>query len=230
MVNETQFIAITDTVIDKLEGGYYHPNMLSDGRVKDRRYAASGETMLGIDRKNAASALVNSSAWILFWGKIDAVDAKNKWSWNYKGGELYPYLRTLAGKMMYPEYKRLYSKYLSAESQSLVDRDSRLIFNFAYASWNGEGWFKRWAELMNNEVAKGNKDLNSLVDILVKARSESTNSLISQGGKKIASFIQSINFAIVDVVKKNPKTTIVVVVGVIALSVYGFFYLKKVLK
>lgn len=229
MVNESQFIAITDTVIDKLEGGYYHPNMLLDGRVKDSRYSASGETMLGIDRKNAASALVNSLAWGAFWGKIDSVDARNKWKWNYKGGELYPYLRTLAGRMMYPEYKRLYSKYLSPESQKLVDSDGRLIFNFAYASWNGEGWFKRWATLMNNEVSKGNKNVDSLVDILVKARSQSTNSLIAQGGKKIDSFIQSLK-NIQDAAKKNPKTTIVVVLSVIALSVYGFIYLKKVLK
>ena len=38
-------------IIDKLEGGYYHPDMLEDGRIKDSRYSASGETMMGIDRK-----------------------------------------------------------------------------------------------------------------------------------------------------------------------------------
>lgn len=35
---------------------------------------------------------------------------------------------------------------------------------------------------------------------------------------------------IVEFIKKNPKTSITVVIGVVALSVYGFFYLKKVLK
>jgi hypothetical protein len=45
-----KFDKITSLVIDKLEGGYYHPNMLIDGRVKDIRYSGSGETMFGIDR------------------------------------------------------------------------------------------------------------------------------------------------------------------------------------
>jgi hypothetical protein len=38
-------------IIEKLEGGYYHPDMLTDGRIKDGRYGGSGETMFGIDRK-----------------------------------------------------------------------------------------------------------------------------------------------------------------------------------
>lgn len=229
MVNEAKFIAITDTVIDKLEGGYYHPDMLVDGRVKDRRYAASGETMLGIDRKWAAATLRNNPAWGMFWGKIDSVNARKNWRWNYKGGDLYPYLRTLAGKMMYPEYRRLYNKYLSPKSQKIVDSDNRLIFNFAYAAWNGEGWFKRWATIMNNEVSRGNTDLDSLVQILVRARSGSTNTLIAQGGAKIDSFIQSLK-NIPELIKSNPNTSIVVVLGIIGLSLYGFYYLKKVTK
>ena len=35
-------------VIKYLEGGYYHPDMLKDGRIKDSRYGASGETTMNL--------------------------------------------------------------------------------------------------------------------------------------------------------------------------------------
>jgi len=33
------FYNLSKVVIDKLEGGYFHPDMLKDGRVKDSRYS-----------------------------------------------------------------------------------------------------------------------------------------------------------------------------------------------
>ena len=89
----------TDTValiINNLEGGYYHPNMLQDGRVTDQRYASSGETMFGIDRKNAPPVVQATPEWAQFWGLIDGADAKDNWTWNYMGGDLAPQLEQLA--------------------------------------------------------------------------------------------------------------------------------------
>jgi hypothetical protein len=225
MISESQFISVTDSVIDKLEGGYYHPQMLQDGRVRDTRYSASGETMFGLDRK-AGAGLAKYQGWSAFWSKIDSVGAKNNWSWNYKGGQYAPELKKLAGKVMYQEYNNLYNRYLSKESQNIVDSDNRLVFNFAYASWNGSGWFQRFAKVMNNAVANGERNRDKLVDLLVAQRTQSSNSLIAQGGRKIAQFIDEFkSFAIKT--SKNPLAVVLIGVVAIGLSVYAYYSLKK---
>lgn len=177
------FEYIVSFVIDNLEGGYYHPNMLLDGRVTDQRYKYSGETFLGIDRL-AGGSLNYTASGIKFWSIIDNANAKDTWSWNYKGGVLYNQLRTLAGEIIKPEYERLSKKYLSEKSIKLINGDDRLRFNFIYSTWNGSGWFKYFAEKLNDYVIN-NTDIESLVNFVVDLRINSTNSLIKQGGNKI---------------------------------------------
>jgi hypothetical protein len=78
------FKEVATSVIANLEGGYYHPNMLKDGRVKDGRYGTSGETMFGIDRKNGTDYQKASPvAWNQFFGELDKANAADKWRWNY---------------------------------------------------------------------------------------------------------------------------------------------------
>ncbi len=233
MVSQQNFIKTTNVVIDYLEGGYYHPNMLKDGRVTDSRYSASGETMFGLDRK-AGAGLSIYPQWGEFWGIIDNANAANTWSWNYMGGAYKDQLKSLAGQIMYYEYSRLYYKYLSPESQSIVDSDPRLTFNFAYAAWNGEGWFNRFADVLNSAVADGATDKDTLVDLVVNARANSSNSLIAQGGAKIAQFINSLNsstfFSAVGNFYKSNKKTInytLAGIGVILLTVSVYFLKKK---
>lgn len=225
MITESKFIAVTDTVIDKLEGGYYHPKMLQDGRVKDTRYSASGETMFGLDRR-AGAGLAKHRGWAEFWSKIDSIGARNKWDWNYKGGQYAPELKNLAGKVMYQEYVDLSKRYLSAESQKLVNSDNRLVFNFAYATWNGSGWFQRFAKVMNNAVAKGERNKDKLVDLLVAQRTQSSNSLIAQGGRKIAKFIDELKTLAVST-SKNPIAVITIAVVAIGLSVFLYKRFKN---
>lgn len=222
MVNEQDFLQVTDLVIDKLEGGYYHPQMLQDGRVKDSRYSASGETMFGLDRK-AGVGLSKYTGWQQFWNKIDTIGAKNKWSWNYMGGQYAPELKKLAGKVMYQEYSNLYNKYLSKESQKLVDQDPRLIFNFSYAAWNGSGWFQRFAKAMNDAVASGERNLDKLVNIVVAQRTQSSNSLIAQGGRKIAQFIDEIKV----IAKKKETKWIALALVSFGLAGYIYWLLRK---
>ena len=199
-MTDQDFNTIVGQVIDQLEGGYYHPDMLKDGRVKDARYGSSGETMFGIDRLNGGS-LNTSPAGIEFWNLIDTAKASQTWKWNYKGGDLAPKLKTLVGEMMKPTYETLSKTYLSSEAKQLVDSDKRLTFNFVYAVWNGAGWFKGFATKVNAAVASGTTDLNKLYDIVIQARTTSTNSLMSQGGKKIEEFLKSSFFF----VKRNWK-------------------------
>jgi len=225
MVNENDFTRITDEVIDKLEGGYYHPQMLVDGRVKDSRYRASGETLYGLDRR-AGAGLSKYPEWQRFWNRVDSLGASEKWDWNYKGGANAPELKKLAGQVMYKEYNNLYNRYLTPESQKIVDSDPRLVFNFAYASWNGAGWFQRFAKVFNDAVAKGERNRDKLVDLVVAQRTQSSNSLIAQGGRKISQFIDELKSLALETSKNRGA---LVVIGIVAVGLSIYLY-KKLIK
>lgn len=218
MTNE-QFKKNSNLVIDKLEGGYYHPDMLLDGRVKDSRYGSSGETMFGIDRKYLGNP-TNGIAQQSFWNIIDNANARKNWKWNYFGGDKETILRQFASDIIFSEYNN-YSKYLSAEAKKIVDSDDRLIFNFQYAVWNGAGWFKKFAETINDAVKKGITNTDQLVDIAIKRRIGDSVTLIRDGGIKIASFIQSLKSNITT----NKKTYTLLFVGSFALLIY--YIMKK---
>jgi hypothetical protein len=100
-MEQKEFGKLVTVVITNFEGGYYHPDMLKDGRIKDSRYAGSGETMYGIDRKMGAE-LNNTEAGKKFWKIIDDAGAAKTWKWNYMGGTLAPQLKQLVGDMLSP--------------------------------------------------------------------------------------------------------------------------------
>jgi hypothetical protein len=207
----TDFIEITKLVIAKLEGGYYHPDMLKDGRVKDTRYSGSGETMYGLDRfaghglyystprkgKDPIDDLqyldsyeYKTPAAKEFWETIDSQNARSTWKWGEKGpSAIQPRLLELAAQIIKPEYERLAQKYLSPEALALVNSDGRLLFNFIYATWNGSGWFQKFANKLNDAVKSGIKVTDQLVQVVLDARVNSGNSLVAQGGKKIANLV-----------------------------------------
>lgn len=225
---------MTALVIDNLEGGYYHPDMLKDGRVKDFRYSNSGETMFGIDRK-AGGSINTTSAGKKFWNIIDTANASKNWKWNYKGGPLEDTLKLGASDVMYPGYEKNSKNYLSPDAKQIVDSDNRLLFHFIYGTWNGPGWFKKFAGDINKAVSSGVKDTDKLTKIAIDSRTKEglkpgskPDSLIAQGGNKIAGFIDSLKeygSKSVDTVKKNPIiTTIVVLTMVVA----GILILKTI--
>jgi|688.fasta_scaffold61171_5 hypothetical protein len=182
------FDGIVAKVIDKLEGGYYHPDMLQDGRVRDARYGNSGETMMGIDRK-AGGDINTTPEGIEFWKLIDDANARTEWKWGYRGGALESQLRKLAGKMIKRYYDKYASRYLSGKALTIVNENPKLLFNFVYAVWNGPGWFKNFADDINSAVDKGITDPEELAKIQIKDRLDSGNSLVAQGGKKIADLL-----------------------------------------
>lgn len=198
MITKDAFRAVTDIVISKMEGGYYHPNMLLDGRVTDHRYANSGETMMGIDRK-AGGSINTTEAGQSFWKVIDDAGAADNWKWNYMGGSLNSQLKGLASDVMYPSYVSNSKNYLSTKASAIVDSDPRLVFHFSYATWNGAGWFKKFAKDINDAVDSGTTNSDKLVQVAIDSRTKeglssgsSPNSLIKQGGDKIAGFIQTL--------------------------------------
>ena len=163
------FDGIVAKVIDKLEGGYYHPDMLQDGRVRDSRYGNSGETMMGIDRK-AGGDINTTPEGIEFWKLIDDANARTEWKWGYRGGALESQLRKLAGKMIKRYYDKYASRYLSGKALTIVNENPKLLFNFVYAVWNGPGWFKNFADDINLAVDKGITDPEELAKIQIKDR------------------------------------------------------------
>ncbi len=185
------FREVIDLVVKNLEGGYYHPDMMSDGRLQyNSDMASSGETMFGLDRKNG-SGLSVYPAWAKFWGLIDKADARHKWKWNYTGGTLNNPLKQLTSEIMLPWYQKLSKTYLSKEAKSIVDNDKGLMFHFAYASWNGEGWFHKFATVINKAVADGNKDPRSLENVAMNSRATASSSLITREVPKIQGIINS---------------------------------------
>ena len=192
-----KFKTINNIVIDKLEGGYYHPNMRLRNPVKFAKYGNSVETMFGIDRV-AGDAINKTAAGKKFWQLIDNADAKNKWPWLFMGGNLEQELRDLVVKIIYPEFTYLKNKYLSKKAQELIFEDPRLLFHFIYATWNGSGWFQKFATDFSNKV-KSENNLDKLVLYMNYLRTEEglkkgskPNSLIKQGGEKIKKFIETL--------------------------------------
>lgn len=182
--SSSDFDEIVKKVIDNLEGGYYHPDMLKDGRVKDGRYGNSGETMFGIDRK-AGGDINTTSAGNEFWGIIDKANARSSWKWNYMGGPLESKLKSIVPQMIKPLYDKNSNLYLTPQSREIVNSNPGLLFNFIYATWNGPGWFKKFASEINKKVANGVTDPKELLKSAIDVRRNSGNSLVSQGAKKI---------------------------------------------
>ena len=214
VIEPERYDRIVAKIIANLEGGYYHPNMMKEDPKKFKGYDKSGETMFGLDRhaghdtyyssKRAEDDVFKNLQYIEggeyeyktpeakdFWTKIDAADAKNKWKWGYRGGDAESELRQLAGEIMKPYFTKYFTEKLSPEAQQLVKNDDRLLFHFIYATWNGQGWFKKFADKFNEAVSSGITDSDRLYKIAIDSRLDSNNRLIAQTGEKIAKLLGS---------------------------------------
>ena len=206
----------TKLVIDQLEGGYFNPAWHNVG---DPRYSNSGETMYGLDRLRGNQEATATGK--EFWSLIDKNKTKEVWKWNYKGGALGDQLKNLAVQIMYPLYSSYAKLYLNDKAKKIVDNDPALLFHFVYATWNGSGWFKKFATDINTAVNNGVTNLqqvaiNSRTKEGLKAGSK-PNSLIAQGGEKIKKIFETL-------IKNKPtNTTLILIISVIA----GYFLYKK---
>jgi len=72
---------------------------------------------------------------------------------------------------MYQWFNHLAAKYLFGDSIDKIAADDRLVIHFSYASWNGEGWFQKYAKALN--AAKGTKE--QIFQEAIKARTEAVN-------------------------------------------------------
>lgn len=99
---------------------------------------------------------------------------------------------------MEPRFNTYLNRYVpEKEIQSVIKSDGRLYFNFVYAVWNGEGWFKGYANEIKTAYKIGTKDPAQLATLFVRRRSNNTgiignrsnNVLIAASGEKISSLV-----------------------------------------
>ena len=197
--------SFTDKIIDKFEGGYWNNDRLTPSSEKcanhpyESMYDNSGETMFGIDRR--AGDWDNDSAGREFFGVID--DEKESagsmeefcktWYYNYGGGSLREDLKLRAASLMKSAYDKN-SRYFSSEAKKEVEASKRLLFHFAYACWNGSGFFQDFAHDINDAVSAG-KTGDELVDVAVESRNDRFSGTDWADG----------NSKVVDIIKNDPS-------------------------
>jgi hypothetical protein len=188
-----KFRDAVDTITNKLEGGYFHPYMKAANQSKFAWMGDSGETMFGMDRKHGRQES-NSSAGVEFWRLIDAEDAKSNWKYGYAledNPSLRDKLLDLVAQIMEPHFLDFSDRYLSDEAKSIIMSDPKLYFNFAYATYQGSGWFQKFAKKFNKKIEDGVTNIDELRDYVLQIRKESGNNIISGSGNKIDKIFDS---------------------------------------
>ena len=188
------FIQVTEAVISNLEGGYFHPDMAKDGRLKpDPRYDKSGETMFGLDRRQGDTT---SSAAKQFWAAIDTAGARSKWKWGYMPKQpLYGQLVTLAAGVIEPKFnKHLIKSCPDKNLQDIIKSDGRLLFNVIYSQWNGDGYIVGLLKLLTQEYNNGKKTADALLKVAVAERVSGGYRIYNLGtGRNLAAKYASLN-------------------------------------
>lgn len=238
-VDRGKFAEVTKLVIDNLEGGYWNPayHGVPPG------YESSGETMFGIDRK-AGGDINYTPSGKKFWSLIDANKSPQVWKYNYIPPEpLKSQLKDLAVETIYPKYEDFSSRYLKPQTRQIVDNDGRLIFHMAYATWNGAGWFRKFANDLNAKVDSGVTNPDALAKVAIDSRTKEglrpgspPNKLIAKGGNKIESLSDKLKSLVsagitkakagIKKAKENPFPTAIVT---IVLVVGGYVLYNKLI-
>lgn len=190
----SDFRDVVEIITDNLEGGYYHPRMKEENPSAFGIMGDSGETLFGLDRKHGRQEEL-SSAGREFWDIIDSNNASQNWRYGYDlsdNPKLKNKLLDLASQIMQPQFENNSNRYLSDEAQQIVNSDPKLFLNFAYATYNGMGWFRNFAEKFNSKVASGETNIENLRDYALKIRKEAPNQLIRRSGDKIEKIFDTI--------------------------------------
>jgi peptidoglycan hydrolase-like protein with peptidoglycan-binding domain len=192
----------TDKIIDNFEGGYWNKDRtkpsdeICSNHPYDPIYDNSGETLFGIDRR--AGEWDKVPAGREFFEVIDNEKDNAKdmtefcktWTYGYRGGSLESELKLRASSLMKDSYDSN-TKYFSSETKKAVESDKRLLFHFAYACWNGPGFFQDFANDMNDAVNEG-KVGDDLVDVAIESRNNAFSGTgWDSANKKVINIIQN---------------------------------------
>lgn len=166
---------VTKKVIKKFEGGYWNPECSkypgSKHPGKTGMYSRSGETMFGLDREAGRIESVSPDG-AKFFARIDEEKKKlgmdefcRIWRWNYIPEEpLKTELMDLAAKTMKFLYERNASNFFKGKTREVVEASKPLLLHFSYATWNGPGFFQKFAQTMNQAIEAG-KPMKELIQI-----------------------------------------------------------------
>lgn len=180
-------------IIDNIEGGYYHPDMKSKLKNGDA-LGISGETMYGIDRTNGAPLFTTGTPQaVQFWQIVDdnyATHHADTAYYNDKadGAKQIPasvgaMLKPLAAAMIVDAFERN-SQYLSSGAREIVFNNPRLLLQFLYATYNGSGNFKTFADVVNAAYSNGERSAVAFWN-LVQAARRNKGGLFAVGADKL---------------------------------------------
>jgi hypothetical protein len=190
-------------ILDNFEGGYwFNPTSLPNNEKCTNHpepVGSSTETMFGIDR--VMGDWDSKPEGRDFWSIIDKEKKDlgitkfcKKWVWLYRGGDKENILKSKACAMMLTAMKRNMTELKEAKNE--VESNERLLFHFSYASWNGSGNFKRWAQGMNQAVKDGKKG-NELVKLAIQQRNDWTSDMDDN--------LKKANNKVINTIKNDPN-------------------------
>jgi len=183
----SDFASITKTVIDKLEGGYWNGDFCGH---KSSGMGKSTETMFGLDRYNGniestpegkeffaiidkekydAGAKSSGEGKNMTWSNMG--NFCQKWKWSYKGGDKEGVLKDLVVKNRKASFDRNMSNYVNAETKQKIESIPELTLHMSYATWNGPGFFKKFAKSLENKIKTGASN-QELIDLAINDRSK----------------------------------------------------------
>jgi len=184
-------------IVSYIEGGYYHPKMKEKNPEKFKLFGSSTETLFGIDRINGGWE--NTTAGKEFFSLLDAENASEKWEYMYDLDDnptLKNKLIDLSAEMIGQKNESNKSRFFTPQARKIVNGDAGLTFNFLYATYNGEGWFQKFAREINEAVEQGTTDPKELLKIAIDTRKQWTSNkphvttLIRRTGDKVMGALQ----------------------------------------
>lgn len=195
---DSNWMSITEKVIDKFEGGYWNY-----WECKNHPYAKiydnSGETLFGLDRKAGKIENISPDG-SEFFRLIDEEKKKlgmdrfcQVWKYNYRGGELEGKLKQLAAKVMKKIYDQNMRNYVkNNEVRKRIEGNSGLLLHMSYACWNGPGFFRKFANKIEEGVNNGLSD-EELIDLVTKQRKQLVGGDWSKATAKVNNTIRQIS-------------------------------------
>lgn len=185
---------VTKKVIDNFEGGYWN-YWECKNHPWHSMYSKSGETLFGLDRKAGEIEKLGPDG-KEFFRLIDDEKKKlgmsnfcSKWTYDYRGGELEERLKDLASKIMYNEYEKNMSNYVKdPETKKRIEGNEGLLLHMSYATWNGPGYFKKFAEKLETAVKEGKSD-EQLLEIAKNSRTNAFTGYWAKATTKVNSLI-----------------------------------------
>ena len=191
---QSKWMDVTKKVIDNFEGGYWN-YWECKNHPWHSMYKKSGETLFGLDRKAGNIENLGSEGKEFFRiidnekEKLGMSNFCNKWTYNYRGGDLEEKLKDLAAKIMFQQYEKNMSNYVKdPETKKRIEGNEGLLLHMSYATWNGPGHFQKFAKKLETAVKEGKSD-EELIDIAKDSRTDTFTGYWAKATAKVNNLI-----------------------------------------